>query len=206
MLGLIKKDMLIVKGNIKFMLIFFIVYAIISLQDSQIMTTLLPVISTMSFISTFSYDEYNKWDAYAITLPKGKENVINAKYISGILLNSLALILTITVAILTSINNNGSLKELLEISVITYYAMLILQFIMYPIIFKFGVEKGRIAIFVGVFGMITILSILKKYIKVPKEMVLFFTNYTHFIFLIIIIIILIPSYFITRKIYQQKEF
>ena len=206
MLGLIKKDMLIVKGNIKFMLIFFIVYAIISLQDSQIMTTLLPVISTMSFISTFSYDEYNKWDAYAITLPKGKENVINAKYISGILLNSLALILTITVAILTSINNNGSLKELLEISVITYYAMLILQFIMYPIIFKFGVEKGRIAIFVGVFGMITILSILKKYIKVPKEMILFFTNYTHFIFLIIIIIILIPSYFITRKIYQQKEF
>ncbi len=206
MLGLIKKDMLIIKGNLKFILIIFIIYTIISLQDNQIMSTILPVISTMSFISTFSYDEYNKWDAYAITIPKGRENVIKSKYISGIIINSLALMLTIAVAILTSINNNNSLKELLEISFITYYAMLLLQFIMYPIIFKYGVEKGRIAIFVGVFSTVMSLSILKKYIKIPKEIILLFTNHIHLIFLLAVIIILIPSYFVTRKIYQQKEF
>jgi len=205
MLGLIKKDMLIVKSNLKFILTILVVYTIISIQDNKIMSTILPVISTMSFISTFSYDEYNNWNAYAITLPKGRENVIKSKYISGIILNTIALILTIITALITSINN-GSLKELLEISFATYYAMLILQFIMYPIIFKYGVEKGRIAIFIGVFSMVMLISILKKYLTIPKEIMLLFTNHIHLIFILVVIIILIPSYFITRKIYKQKEF
>ena len=37
-------------------------------------------------ISTFSYDDYNKWTIYSATFPNGRKNYIKGKYITTIIL------------------------------------------------------------------------------------------------------------------------
>lgn len=86
MLGLIKKDFLIIKANLKSMVITFIVYLMLAFQGTFDVTFIIPIIGIMLFISTFSYDDFNNWNSYAVTLPDGRRNVVRAKYIASIIL------------------------------------------------------------------------------------------------------------------------
>ena len=67
MLGLIKKDLLMIKSNFKLILIMLVVFFIMALQGEFDISFIPTFIIAMLFMTTFSYDEYNKWDAYAIT-------------------------------------------------------------------------------------------------------------------------------------------
>ena len=82
MKGLIKKDLLMIKNNLKIVIIIFFVFFIMALQGEVDISFAPSLISVMLFMSTFSYDEYNKWDAYVITLPNGRKEAVKAKYIS----------------------------------------------------------------------------------------------------------------------------
>lgn len=82
MLGLIKKDFLLIKANSKSMVIIFIVYLMLAFQGIFDVTFIVPLIGIMLFISTFSYDDFNNWNSYAVTLPNGRKNVVRAKYIA----------------------------------------------------------------------------------------------------------------------------
>ena len=64
-------------------------------------------LSTMLFMSTFSYDDYNKWDAYACTFPSGRTNIVKAKYLASLILTVIAIIITYILGIIMgSFNNN----------------------------------------------------------------------------------------------------
>ncbi len=68
-----KKDFLLIKANLKSMVIVFIVYLILAFQGTFDVTFIVPLIGIMLFISTFSYDDFNNWNSYAVTLPNGRE-------------------------------------------------------------------------------------------------------------------------------------
>ena len=76
MFGLIKKDFLLIKANLRSMMIVFIVYLILTFQGTFDVTFIVPLIGIMLFISTFSYDDFNNWNSYAVTLPNGRKNVV----------------------------------------------------------------------------------------------------------------------------------
>ena len=76
MLGLIKKDLLMIKSNIKTLFIILVVYGVMAYQGQMDLSFILPFMSVMIMISTFSYDAYNKWDAYASCLPNGRQNSV----------------------------------------------------------------------------------------------------------------------------------
>lgn len=113
MLGLIKKDLLIVKNNLKLIGIVLTIFLILALQDNFDITLALPFIAMIYlfvitlFISTFSYDEFNKWDAYAVTLPNGRKNIVKSKYITSIILLICALIVTLSLNYLISFIKGG---------------------------------------------------------------------------------------------------
>lgn len=209
MLGLIKKDLLIIKNNIKFAIIFIAVFAFFSEQSSEILYFVPIFLSTMLFISTFSYDEYNKWDAYACTLPQGKTSVVKAKYLSSLLLTLIAILVTIILGfIIGRINENFDANEMLSIISGAVFAIALLQSVIFPLMYKFGVEKGRIGIFLGAFGISGLIGVLFKYlnIKIPNNIIQIFNDYWFIILPVIIISMLLISYNISKKIYLKKEF
>lgn len=209
MLGIIKKDLFTIKGNFKSIVVIFLVFVLMSFQGKGNLSFILPIICIMLFISTFSYDEYNNWNAYAITCPNGRKNVVKSKYLATLLLVSIATIITLIISIIISYaNNNIDIEKILSTMFGSLSSVILIQSFMYPLIFKFGIEKGRIALFVGVFAITALLGIILKNIDTTTLDNIFkiFNNYWVIIIPIIMLIILLISYKISYKIYLKKEF
>lgn len=206
MLGLIKKDFLIIKNNLKLIIVMLMVFFIMALGGQFNISFIPTFIIVMLFISTFSYDEYNNWDAYAITLPGGRKNIVKSKYIASLFLTLLSAVITVLLNCLISVINNTDVNEFISSLLGSICAIVIIQSIMYPLIFKFGMEKGRIVLFILVFVMVGVISLLKNIIKTPNILVVLFNDYWFIVIPIILVISLLISYKISEKIYLKKEF
>ena len=83
MKGLLIKDILNMKNYMKqlvLVLIFFIAYGIF-LKNGTFVGTMITLMLSMQVITTMSYDEYAKWDKYALTMNINRKDIIISKYI-----------------------------------------------------------------------------------------------------------------------------
>ena len=210
MFGFIKKDFFMIKSNIKILIILLFVYGAMTFQGEMDLSFLLPFMSVIIMISTFSYDTYNHWDAYLITLPDGRKNSVRSKYLATIVL---ILITTIIVTILgimiayiksETFDFDNVMSTILEGMVATTF----MQSFMYPVIYKFGVEKARIGIFVSVFGISILGGVLAKFVNFNSLIKSLHMIHDDWIIIvpIIMIIMLYISYKISERIYLTKEF
>ena len=210
MLGLIKKDFLLIKANLKSMAIIFIVYLILAFQGTFDVTFIIPLIGIMLFISTFSYDDFNNWNSYAVTLPDGRKNVIRAKYIASIILTIIlaAVALAIGIGISYTKTNSINLNEIISSLMGTMLSNVIIISLLYPIVFKFGATNGRIILFAVVFGIAGIGALIAQFVDTTPiiNMINRLDSYSLIAIPIISVILLGISYLISNKIYQNKEF
>ena len=209
MLGLIKKDFLMLKGNFKTWLILLFVYIVMAFQETTNLSFLLPFMCVVTMLSTFSYDSYNKWDAYVCSLPDGRKNSVRAKYIATLLLIFVTLLITTILTVIDYYRTNAvNLESIVESIFGAIFATTLLQSIMYPAIYKYGVEKARIAIFIAVFGFALIGGVLSKYIDFESiiQGLAFLENYIMMIIPVIIVVMLYISYKIAETVYKRKEY
>lgn len=210
MIGLIKKDFLLIKANLKQMIIIFVIYLLLTFQGTFDVTFVVPLIGIMLFITTFSYDDFNNWNSYAITLPKGRKNIVRAKYISSIILTIILSILSLTLAVAISYTKTNSIniEEILSSLMGTLLSSVIIISLLYPIIFKFGATNGRIILFIVVFSIAGIGAIITQFVDFTfiLNMINKLDNYVLIAIPIISIIMLSISYLISNKIYKNKEF
>ena len=210
MIGFIKKDLAMIKSNFKLLGILIIVYTIMGLMGKMDISFILPFMCVMIMISSFSYDNYNKWDAYSISLPNGRKNSVKSKYITTILLTLIVSIITTLLSFAISYVNNKTINYeqiLVTMLGVIFGTLLVLTF-MYPTIYKFGVEKARIGIFLIVFGLVMIGGVLSKYINLSfiVKSLSFLENYIVIILIILMVIMVYISYKISEKIFYKKEF
>ncbi len=209
MYGLIKKDFLMIKQNLKILMFVFIVFIGTSIINESDMTFMLPFMTVMISISTFSYDNYNKWDAYAITLPNGRKNVVRAKYISTLAFVIMSFIISfISLLIMQKCVDNINLDIALVELVGCLFAVFLIMSIMFPIMYKYGIEKGRIVLFLLSFGVTGIAVLILKNIdlNISSNVIDFFNNYYKILIPIITGLLIFASYNISEKIYSKKEF
>ncbi len=210
MLGLIKKDFLLIKANLKSMAIIFIVYLILAFQGTFDVTFIIPLIGIMLFISTFSYDDFNNWNSYAVTLPDGRKNVVRAKYIASIILTIIlaAVALVIGIGISYTKTNSINLNEIISSLMGTMLSSVIIISLLYPIVFKFGATNGRIILFAVVFGIAGIGALIAQFVDTTPiiNMINRLDSYSLIAIPIISVILIGISYLISNKIYQNKEF
>ncbi len=210
MLGLIKKDFLLIKANSKQMVIIFIVYLMLAFQGTFDATFIVPLIGIMLFISTFSYDDFNNWNSYAVTLPDGRRNVVRAKYIASIILTVIlgAVALAISAGISYTKTNSINVDEIMSSLMGTMLSNVIIISLLYPIVFKFGATNGRIILFAVVFGIAGIGALIAQFVDTTPiiNMINRLDSYSLIAIPIISVILLGISYLISNKIYQNKEF
>lgn len=210
MLGLIKKDLLLIKANLKSMIIIFVIYIMLAFQGTFDVTFIIPIIGIMLFISTFSYDDFNNWNSYAVTLPNGRKNVVRAKYIVSIILMIILAVVAFFIGIGISYikTNSINLDEIISSLMGTMLSSVIIISLLYPIVFKFGATNGRIILFAVVFGIAGIGTLIAQFIDMTPiiNIINKLDNYLLIVIPIIYIILLGISYLISSKIYQNKEF
>lgn len=209
MLGFIKKDLFMIKNNVKSLLIAIVIYLLFIFSNEMDGSFILPFMVFMLFISTFSYDDYNKWNAFAVTLPRGRDSIVKGKYVTVTFLTFIATLLGNFCSILVLSLKNTLVLEQVLFSGVSYLATIfIIASIICPFLFKYGSEKGRIVLFIMIFGIFSIIGILKQRmdIVISNHLLLFLQQYGLILLLVLSVLMLIISYFISRRIYLKKEF
>ena len=204
MKGLIKKDLLILKNSLKTFLIVLIIYGCMICMGTLDIFFLPPFISMIVMVSTFNYDNYNKWDFYALTLPNGRKNVVRAKYLTTVLVVAVTMIIALVIGLLFL--KKADYLQSLTTCLCTFLGISLFEAILYPLIFKYGVEKARIAIFGLIFGLIIIGGIIIKFADFSfLDNLDFLKNYINYLILIIISIVLFISYKISVILFNKRE-
>lgn len=211
MKGLIKKDFLLIKSNLKSFIVIILVFTLFSMNGEGFdVSFILPFLAIMMFISTFSWDEFNNFNAYAITLPIGRKNIVKSKYISAIIFIAIATIIGLIISYLTTIlsKNIFDIEAILSNLFGTLLGLSIILAIWLPVVYKFGVEKGRIMLFVGVFALVFLCATLSKLFDFTS-LINFLNSLDKVLFIaipLISIAIMVISYLISVRIYLKKEF
>ncbi len=210
MIGFIKKDLFMIKSNFKLLGILIIAYTLMGFVGEIDISFILPFMSVMIMISTFSYDNYNNWDAYSISFPDGRKNSVKSKYVATVLMIVIVSIITTLLSFIISYASTKTINcEQILISMFgTIFGTLFVLSFMYPIIYKLGVEKARIGIFLIVFGLVFIGGFLTNYFNLSliTKAILFLEDYLIIILIIIAIIMVYISYKISERIFNKKEF
>ena len=212
MLGLIKKDLLLLKSNLVYFFVIALIYSLLIVEGTFGISFILvlPIIAVIMFLSTFSYDDFNKWDAYAITLPVLRKNIIKSKYIATLIIILGSSLLGLLISLLISVlpNQIFSLDIFIEEFLSAILGAIIFISIMFPLIYKIGIEKARISVFVVVFGLLIIFNFLGGFIDFSGILdKLDYLNDVWFIVIpIIAMLFILVSYIITSRIYLKKEF
>jgi len=211
MKGLILKDLLLIKGNLRTLLIIFFGFMIMALNDITTVSFIIPFFAVMMCISTFSYDEYNKWNTYAITLPGGRKSIVKSKYIATILLVVLSSIVSILVSIIIgNINGNINYEETFSTLFGGLFGISLVMSIMYPLIYKYGNEKGRLFLFIGIFLIMAVGGLIFNTIDISginkPAIIDFFDKFGLYLLPIVTLVILYISYSVSVRIYKNKEF
>lgn len=214
MKGLILKDILNLKKTIKSMLVIGIAYCILfSNINPMLLTGLLTLLFTMQSLSSFSYDEYAKWDCYALTLPISKRDFVLSKYVLFIIFPIIGSILSIIATIIVCLlKNNLALSEILASSMGYLFSMELMILILLPIIYKFGVERGRLMMIIipfaiGAVGFL-IFKLAKGFnlISPTIEQIYVLTPTISILAIIFLAIIGYISYQISLRIIYKKEY
>lgn len=172
-------------------------------------------ICSLFTISTISYDEFDNGNAFLFSLPITRKGYVIEKYIFGIMLGVISLILsTIIACILTLFLNSTVTNDLFLVALIYIPIVLVLQSLMLPLQIKFGSEKSRIAMFI-VFAIIFIIGYgFNELIRIlnidftPFINTLLTMNVSMILVIVMILslIIMFISCKISMKIIKNKEF
>lgn len=209
MKGMIKKDLIMIKSNYKAILLVLILFMFYSYYFDMNMSLLLPFMGLMSSISTINYDDFNNFHLYASSFPQGKINVIKSKYITTVsiivVLGILSILLNI---IMGKIKGNALIGEDISFIVGILLAMIFMMSILFPVLFKYGAEKGRIAMILVGLSIFAVVILFTKVIKVDllSSIPNFIDKYFIIIFIVVCILMLTISYNVSKKIYLKREF
>ena len=133
------------------MVVFVIFYAIwaVSAKMPTMMGTMVILLSIMMPISSMSYDEAGQWYRYAFSLPIPRRTLVLSKYVLGFLVSLGGLVVSAigNIIILALTNGENALESWLTIIGFLELGVIFLSIII-PILFKYGVEKGRLFIVV----------------------------------------------------------
>lgn len=208
MKGLLLKDIYCLKKSLKIYGIMFLFYGYwcYSIKDIS-MAAMFTFLSIMLSISSMSYDEFYKWDIFALTTPVKRKELVLSKYLLGYFFIIVGTWITLTIAFFVTPQRLEMTWMEIMMIIGTYASIgLFYQSLVFPIIFKFGPEKGRIAMFI-LFAIpsLFIIFFAKSSMTMPLPGKEFLQNGIVF-GILFLFIIEVSSIVLSIKIMEKKEF
>ena len=156
MKGLLVKDFLLMIKSKKVILFMLFIGIIGGINDISFATGYILMVLAILSLSTISYDEANHGLNTLFTLPISKSDYVKEKYLFSLIITGIGFVF---VTILGCFSKSGFMETLIILS--TALLLLALSFQL-----KEGNEKGRIVLFVVVFGCTFLFAFLNQFI--PK--------------------------------------
>lgn len=217
MLGLIIKDILNLSSNKRIFVTLLIMFTFVGFMSNGLpnyLSIYLPILCLMLAISTFSYDEYSKWDRYVLALPLSRKDIVRSRYMFSLVLLVLSFLFNILFNLLIIIvfNQPLLLNSILIQPLITIMIVGVIIAIVFPLIYKFGAEKGRLvmiffSIVIGAGGALlgNLFSDQVSQTEMFDTLIPFLNTYGFYILFILSSLALFGSYHLSLTFYNQKE-
>lgn len=226
--GLLIKDLLQLKSYQKTLIVFILIFFCTAIAQSNGKGVSSMLIFMMTFglgmfsMASFSYDEMAKADAYLLSMPLTRKDMVKEKYILSICAVVIGAILGLVASFIGNIALNYIKPEFsgIEFNTIETLGLVLgsilgiglMQCIQIPCVFKWGAEKGRIQILViiGLLALIIggafmLIGQMDVAISPTQEVQNFLSTYLPVILLVIAVGMYYGSYCISLKIVKHKE-
>lgn len=170
MTGLILKDFYSLRSyflkQIGLMAVIYLMISVGVIRSLAFFAPMMVMSVMMMLISSFSFDETAKWDAYALTLPLSPRSIVGARYLlmTGMLLVSGVVIAAVCCAVDAFTFKDGA-GEIIASTAGVAVSYLLVSLIVMPLFYKLGVEKARIAMIVCFMAPFMLIIWLAEYLK-----------------------------------------
>lgn len=145
MKGLIVKDLMVAGRQIRTALVIVLFYAVLFWRNAAVLVGLMSLMSMMTVVSSFSYDEASRFISYAAALPVARRTIVRAKYALGFGMLALgaggSALLTMLVGVLAG---GLALLEALGAAAGCTLAMGFVLCLTLPLMFRLPVERARV--------------------------------------------------------------
>ncbi|MBR3475430.1 MAG: ABC-2 transporter permease [Oscillospiraceae bacterium] len=160
MIGLLRKDLYMTASYCRSFLLILAVFLGVGLVngESSFFVVYPMIIGMMLPVSILSYDERFKWHIACDALPVSRAQAVSSKYILTLLLVGLVFVLTM-LAQGIRLGRQGELEQLWELPGMLLPIGLVGPALLLPVIFRLGVEKGRIFYYVLV-GLVAAAAVI----------------------------------------------
>lgn len=141
MKSLLYKDLVNLKHQMRYYAIFLVIYGLISLkqQNGSLLGGVMVIFAVMLSVTAYAYDEKAGWDSYALTMPFGVRELVVSKYA----LSGLGILAAVVLVSILNAVSGCTLRDMLGMAASFGAVGLFYMDFLLPVIFRFGVEKGR---------------------------------------------------------------
>lgn len=202
MRSLLYKDLVNLKQQFRLYVIILAFYVLLGIKsgDASFLGAIMTMFAVMLSITACAYDEKAGWDKYALTMPFGVRELIGSKY----LLALIGVFVTAGVMLPVNLFAGTPLQEALALTASWIAIGLFYTETILPVIFRFGVEKGRIFMIVIAFLPVMILLFFDKGAARFVSSELF--EKALYIAPVVFLLILPLSVWCSYRMYKKKEF
>lgn len=202
MKGLLLKDLINLGKQtraIAIILFFYLVFAFFS-EDSTMYGGIVSIMLVMMVITSMAYDERSKWDRYALTMPVSRDQLVLSKYLLGLILSGIGLVVNLILLNLTSAMPFG---EVMVLAFALFGVGMFILAVLLPLMYHFGVERGRMLMILVLFMPTAAILILSRSgISPPGEAVLQALPY---VLPVVLVLSTALSILLSLRIYRRKE-
>lgn len=206
MKGLLLKDILTLKNYARTLGAVIAIYLVsgIAWNNIYFFAGMSGILCVMMVMSSFSYDNYAKWDKYGASLPVTRADMVGAKYLLALSMTGLGAIITSLMYVIFVLVRKDDLSALLPIVLGTTATGVFLVSILLPSIYQFGAEKARLVMMIA--GVLIALVITLGAWLLPEEIDF---SAAKMLLLVMLPIVEIAGFYLSYKlscrIYSGKE-
>ncbi len=206
MKGLLIKDFSLLKPSFVILGIVVIGFTLMGNGFSSLSVMYAAVVS----MSTFTADEQSKWNQLVKMMPYSTNSIVVSKYIIGYVgLLFFTIISTGVMAISDSVKGNNFSAMQVNATLISMCLGAVVIALICPIMFKFGMQKGMIAVMCvfAVFGMIIGFA-AESNLKIVGKVVMFYSNNPRgavAVLFAIAVVLNILSIMLSKRFYNTKK-
>lgn len=202
MKALLLKDFLTLSRYLRMALLFIVIFACI---PGGSMAVYALVFAAMIPLTALAYDEQSKWPRLAAMMPYTPRQLVASKYVLGYIMLGGAILLSVISTVVTTLVRGDVLDPgaLFSLVILACIAAMILAVTM-PLIMHFGVEKGRLAMLVGVGAIVGITFALGENDSLMTAMDASLVTVTA-VFLVVCVAVNALSIPLSVRIYNRKN-
>ena len=149
--------------------VFFIVFSFVQSNTISAMSFISIMIGGNFSMLPFSYDNYSKWNEYQYAFPVSKKTVVCSRYLFGLVLFGICLLLNVVGLLLVQIEILLFTRPYAPITIqyvsaeiLPLFFIPIMQAISFPLMYRFGAEKGRLYVICAIAVIIAIVMSVMK--------------------------------------------